>query len=244
MNVLSVASEGTGTNGPANGGKRILVVGDLRWQLMEEPISLENFNSMPRLQPEFFSCGLSLCKPTHSPVVFNNQTEVTLYSTIRVRYRFKFFMAKETEESCMNQWVFCTMKDNRNIGSFSVVPPTNADFILKVYAGVEDILDDDGATLNHVASFFLICEKARRNPVPWPLNNMAWGPTPFFYECGLEPMNQTGPVIVTWGGRKIIYFEKIFDIMIVLQVFDAEGNILDLKGIQGSATMLTSSEAS
>lgn len=65
--------------------------------------------------------------------------------------------------------------------------------------------------------------------MPWPLHDVAWGPTPRLYESGLDPVNQTGPVIVTWGGKKLIYFEKAYDIMLTFQVFDSNGDLLDLK---------------
>ncbi|KAG7174817.1 Hillarin-like 2 [Homarus americanus] len=204
-----------------------------RWQLLDSPLSLEDFNSLPNVMPEFWSCGLKLCRPKHNPVVFRNQTEITVIAPTLIRYKYKFFPATETEESCINQWVFCTLKEGGAIGSFTILPPVNADYILKIYAGNEELLDDEGSALDHVVSFLLICEKARRYPVPWPTHDVAWGPTPRLYECGLDPVNQIGPVIVTWGGKKLIYFEKACDVMVMFQVFDTEGHMLDLKGIVG-----------
>ena len=81
--------------------------------------------------------------------------------------------------------------------------------------------------------------QARRYPVPWPLHDVAWGPSPRLYQCGLDPVNQSGPVIVTWGGKKVVYFEKAIDVMLMFQVFDAGGNQLDHK-VSPASTPTTS----
>ncbi|XP_042874319.1 kyphoscoliosis peptidase-like isoform X1 [Penaeus japonicus] len=204
-----------------------------RWQLLEAPISLEDFNALPKVMPGFWEVGLRLNKPMHCPVVFRQQTEVKISASTLIRYKYKFFRSNETEDACINQWVFCTLKEDNAMGSFIVVPPEPAEYILKVYAGPEELLDDENAALDHAVTFLLVCEKARRHPVPWPLHDVAWGPTPRLYECGLDPLNQSGPVIVTWGGKKLIYFDKAFEILIMFQVFDAEGHMLEVKGIIG-----------
>ncbi|XP_069975224.1 uncharacterized protein [Penaeus vannamei] len=204
-----------------------------RWQLLESPLSLEEFNSLPKVMPGFWEVGLRLNKPTDCPVVFRMQTEVKISAMALVRYKYKFFPASETEDACINQWVFCSLKEDNAVGSFIVVPPEPSEYVLKVYAGPEELLDDENAALDHVVTFLLVCEKARRHPVPWPLHDVAWGPTPRLYECGLDPLNQSGPVIITWGGKKLIYFDKAFEVLIMFQVFDAEGQMLEVKGIIG-----------
>ncbi|XP_063880201.1 kyphoscoliosis peptidase-like isoform X2 [Scylla paramamosain] len=204
-----------------------------RWQLLEEPLNLEEFNALPKVLPEFWSCGLRLHRPLHNPVVVRNQIEVTLMAPTLIRYKYKFFPDDQGEDSCINQWVFCTLKEGGGQGSFTVIPPECANYVLKIYAGPEQLLDDNEGALDHVVSFLLMCEKARRYPVPWPLHDVAWGPSPRLYQCGLDPVNQSGPVIVTWGGKKVVYFEKALDVMLMFQVFDANGNQLDHKGLLG-----------
>ncbi|XP_047502409.1 uncharacterized protein LOC125047906 [Penaeus chinensis] len=204
-----------------------------RWQLLESPLDLETFNSLPKVMPGFWEVGLRLNKPTHCPVAFKQQTEVKISASALIRYKYKFFPSNETEDACINQWVFCSLKEDNAVGSFIVVPPEPSEYVLKVYAGPEELLDDENAALDHAVTFLLVCEKARRHPVPWPLHDVAWGPTPRLYECGLDPLNQSGPVIIAWGGKKLIYFDKAFEVLIMFQVFDAEGQMLDVKGIIG-----------
>lgn len=70
--------------------------------------------------------------------------------------------------------------------------------------------------------------------MPWPLHDVAWGPTPRLYECGIDPVNQQGPTIVTWGGKKLLTFEKAFDVMLMFQLFDAKGDALEQKVSEGA----------
>ena len=59
----------------------------------------------------------------------------------------------------LNQWVFCTLKDEGALGCFTVVPPAEGEYHLKIYAHPESEVVDDDAKLDHVASFILIAEK-------------------------------------------------------------------------------------
>ncbi|XP_068216125.1 uncharacterized protein [Palaemon carinicauda] len=204
-----------------------------RWQLLDRPLTLDEFNALPKVMPEFWECRLRLDRPKISPVTFKIQTEITLSSNVLIRYKYKFFQADEGEDESINQWVFCTMKDNGAKGSFVIQPPEPSHYILKIYAGIEELLEDEGSALPHVVTFLLHCEKARRHPMAWPLHDVAWGPTPRLYECGLDPVNQLSAVITTWGGRKSIYFEKAFEILAMFQIFDSDGQLLEPKGILG-----------
>ena len=47
------------------------------------------------------------------------------------------------------------------MGSFTVIPPQNITYILKIYAGPEQLLEDNEGTLDHIVSFSLVCEKVR-----------------------------------------------------------------------------------
>ena len=57
--------------------------------------------------------------------------------------------------------MFCTLKEGGGQGSFTVIPPESANYVLKIYAGPEQLLDDNEGALDHVVSFLLKCEKVR-----------------------------------------------------------------------------------
>ena len=67
----------------------------------------------------------------------------------------------------------------------------------------------------------------RKFAVPWPLSDVAWGDTPRLYDCGLDPVNQEGAMITTWGGRRVIIYEKVCDVLLTFQVFDVDGNSIE-----------------
>lgn len=62
-------------------------------------MTLDEFNALPKVLPEFWSCGLRLHRPNHSPVVFKNQIEVTLTASTLIRYKYKFFPAGQVSNA-------------------------------------------------------------------------------------------------------------------------------------------------
>ena len=75
----------------------------------------------------------------------------------------------------------------------------------------------------------LIFTQTRKYPVPWPISDVPWGNTPRLYDCGLDPLNQPGPTIITWGGRSVIIYEKACEVLLTFQVFDVNGKTIEQK---------------
>ena len=69
----------------------------------------------------------------------------------------------------------------------------------------------------------------RKYFVPWPVHDGAWGPNPRMYQCGLDLVSEAGPTLVSWGGRKHLTFEKAFDVLLMFQLFDRDGNNINIK---------------
>ena len=65
-----------------------------RWQLLKEPVSLENFLVQPLLTGLFFDYALRL-EPelTHPIVVHEKKATLNVWAWEPVRYRYKFFPA-------------------------------------------------------------------------------------------------------------------------------------------------------
>jgi hypothetical protein len=65
-----------------------------RWQLLKEPVSLENFLVQPLLTGNFFDYSLRL-EPelTHPIIVHEKKTTINIWAWEPVRYRYKFFPA-------------------------------------------------------------------------------------------------------------------------------------------------------
>lgn len=74
-----------------------------------------------------------------------------------------------------------------------------------------------------------VLEQPRKYITPWPIHDGAWGPNPRMYQCGLDLISEPGPTIVSWGGRTTLTFEKAFDVLLMFQLCDKNGEKVDHK---------------
>ncbi|KAG1683796.1 Solute carrier organic anion transporter family member 1C1 [Nymphon striatum] len=208
------------------------------WQLLEKSFSLDLFNQLPKVTPYFFTCNVRVRSPAppKNPVKFKNQVEIKLASHDVLRYKYKLYSADDSSENnTMNNFVFCQLKEDRLVGSFAVSPPIEGVYFLKLYAKPEKELagDDTNSSLQCVATFLLECEKSRKYIQHYPINDMPWGPTQAMYNFNMRLMNQSGPVIVTWGGRRQFTFEVNHPMVFQEQLYNADNEQLDHKNILG-----------
>ena len=85
----------------------------------------------------------------------------------------------------------------------------------------------DSSSLPVVATFLLRCSRSRKHPQPFPLNELPWGPTQAFYDFKMRILNQSGPVISTWGGKRKLVIETSEAMLIQHQMLDADGMEMD-----------------
>lgn len=104
-----------------------------RWQLLDKPIRLEEFNSFPKVNENFFEYNLSIRSRIHNPLEFRISTEIKIGSHEAMRYKYKLYPAEEVENSSLNHYVFCQLKEDRLVGSFMISPPFEGRFLLKVF---------------------------------------------------------------------------------------------------------------
>ncbi|XP_018016613.1 hillarin [Hyalella azteca] len=202
-----------------------------RWQLMDVPISLDLFNSFPMITPHFWKCGLRFRKQRTSPFIFSQHGDLQLASSVYMRYKYSFYPADEAESDVMNRWVFASLKEGGAVVTFSMTPNTTAPLVLRILAQPEDDIETDDTPLGHVVSFLVICTKPRKYFIPYPPHDGVWGANPRLYQCGLDLVSEPGPLLVSWGGRKHLTFEKAFDVLLMFQLCDKDGNNVELKGI-------------
>lgn len=108
-----------------------------RWQLLDHPITLDEFNEMPKVTPYFFQLSLQIRSRPQNPIVFRVQTEVKIGSHEAIRYKYKLYPSHELENDSLNQYVFCQLKEDRRVGAFTVTPPIEGRYYLKVRQGPE-----------------------------------------------------------------------------------------------------------
>lgn len=87
----------------------------------------------------------------------------------------------------------------------------------------------DNTGLPFVVSLMLECERARKYLEPYPLNELPWGPTQAFFDFKMKLLNQAGPTISTWGGKRKIIFDTLETMLVTHQMFDSDGMEMDIR---------------
>lgn len=103
-----------------------------RWQLLDKPLSLAEFNALPKVTEFFFEYNLNIRSKIQNPLEFRISTEIKIGGHEAMRFKYKLYPAEEIENSSLNHYVFCQLKEDRLVGSFMVSPPLEGRFYLKV----------------------------------------------------------------------------------------------------------------
>ncbi|XP_077520410.1 uncharacterized protein LOC144130354 [Amblyomma americanum] len=212
-----------------------------RWQLLDKPLTLNEFNSLPKVTPHFFQLNMRLRTRPQNPIMFRVRTELRLASHEPMRYKFKLYPSDETENATLNNYVFCHLLEDRCVACFGVTPPTEGRYFLKIYANRERdmraaTVTEGGATaasasLQNIGIFLLDCVRAKKYLMPYPLNEVPWGPTQAFYDYNMRLVDQTGPVIVSWGAKRKLTIDLSESMLVSHQLLDSDGVEMDLKGM-------------
>ncbi len=104
----------------------------IRWQLLDKPLTIDEFNCLPKVAPYFFDLNLKIRTKPQNPVIFRISTKIKIGAHEAMRYKYKLYPADEVENSSLNHYVFCQLKEDRLVGSFAVTPPIEGRFFLKV----------------------------------------------------------------------------------------------------------------
>ncbi|XP_054722581.1 kyphoscoliosis peptidase-like [Uloborus diversus] len=200
-----------------------------RWQLLDKPLKLDEFNALPKVTPFFFEYNIRIRSRPQNPIVFRVQTELKLTAHKPTRYKYKLYSVEDRENGALNNYVFCQLKEDRLLGSFAISPPTEGMYYFKVYARPEWQMYED-TTLKNVAIFLLECVRAKKHVQPYPVHDVPWGPAQSFFDFKMKLVNQIGPTIVTWGGKRKLVLETASAMLITQQLFDVSGKEMDTRG--------------
>ncbi|KAI1309461.1 Kyphoscoliosis peptidase [Halotydeus destructor] len=217
-----------------NGGDPLFCRPFSRWQLLDKQLTLDDFNGLPKVTPFFFEFNLKVRSKLTNPIEFRVQTEIKIGAHEAMRYKYKLYPTDEVENSSLNHYAFCQLKEDRMVGSFIITPPIEGRYFLKVYSKPErEMLEGstDSSSLHSVATFLMVCNRARKYLEPFPLNELPWGPTQAFYDFKMKVHNQIGPIISSWGGKRRLIMESIETMLITNQIFDSEGMEMDIRTI-------------
>ena len=99
-----------------------------QWQLLENPLSKEEFEERPFLRSGFFDLGLGLCNQLNGTITASGMVDISLYSPQNV-----YLMAELEQNGHKLSGYKPSLKRTGEIYSIFVVLPTSGDYILKIF---------------------------------------------------------------------------------------------------------------
>lgn len=105
---------------------------------MDKQLTLNDFNNLPKVTPNYFEFNLKIRTKLQSPITFRVQTEIKIGAHEPMRYKYKLYSTDEVENSSLNHYAFCQLKEDRLVGSFIMMPPVEGRYFLKVRCTVRE----------------------------------------------------------------------------------------------------------
>lgn len=207
---------------------------DKQWQLLERPITLDEFENMPHIKPEFFTYGLEIV--SHHSVIIYGQGEVNIrlrYPALKQKLDFDFilqFESGEEEEYKGTKLNRYGMQESvEGIASFRFRLPIKESYILSIY--VKEYKPENIVSLHEVCEYKIVQEEVsitELHPFP-PCTYLNWGPSSYFYRYGLTTNQQTAQISTMDGKAELqIIIPKQMQFMTKLKHNDR--NDADLEG--------------
>ncbi|XP_052771924.1 uncharacterized protein LOC128211311 [Mya arenaria] len=181
---------------------------DPKWQLLERTVSLEEFENMPHMKPQFFKYGLEFV--SHRTAVVYGRGEISIrlrYPAHRLVVAFNFSIQFENGDE-----EYKGVKLNRygmqesvgGVASFRLRLPQKGAYILYIYAK-EDTPENKDNVYAQVCEYKIEQEEVNK-PEPEPLPPCAylnWGPGAAFFRYGLATYQQTATVLTRDGKAEL-----------------------------------------
>lgn len=169
---------------------------DGKWQLLERPVSLEEFENMPHMKPQFFKYGLEFAN--HRTAVIHGRGEVYVrlrYPAHRIIVAFNFTIQFENGEeeyrgTKLNKYGMQESMDG--IASFRLRLPVKGSYILYIYAK-EDTPENKDNVYAQVCEYKVVLDDvAVPAPDPFPpCAYLNWGPGSAFFKYGLQTLQKS-----------------------------------------------------
>lgn len=182
---------------------------DDQWQLLERPITLEEFENMPHIKYQFFRYGLQFL--SHHSVIIYGRGEVNVrlgYPANKVAVNFDFsleFESGEEEEYKGTKLNRYGMQESvEGIASFRLRIPVKGSYIFSIYAK-EYTPENKVNVYSKVCGYKIIQEEVSlTEPHPFPpCAYLNWGPSTYFYRYGLATNQQTAQILIRDGKAEL-----------------------------------------
>ena len=172
-----------------------------QWQLLDEPIDIEEFNHKPSLTEKSRELGLKLISHREPIVYFDKEVTITFGTdaiplsniTADLRTETLNLTADLRTETLKEANKYrCIQRLNGKEFSIRVVPPEKGEYMLTVFGKSKDYLH---AKFRKLIEYTLRCESVYEEPVVFPDHFKAWGPEPNYSELGFTDSIQELSVV-------------------------------------------------
>lgn len=178
------------------------------WQLMDQPITLQEFEDLPLLRSTFFHFGLGLEGNAASIVDCNDRGEVKLQllspPNVGFHYELSFFKSGNTSVSSKEGKVplgrYLMMFTDGDTTTFHFLAPQKGTYLLDIFASTypsyEMCQKQEATKYINVCRFKINCADIDKVPIPLPdCAPGEWGPTKGVKLIGLLPLSHMYAVI-------------------------------------------------
>ncbi|XP_062611451.1 uncharacterized protein LOC134273277 isoform X2 [Saccostrea cucullata] len=181
---------------------------DPQWQLLERPITLEEFENMPHMKPQFFKYGLEFVSHRTAVIYGRGELNVRLrYPAHKLAVAFNFTVQfengdEEYKGAKLNR--FGMQESVGGIASFRLRLPVKGSYILYIYAK-EDTPENKDNVYAQVCEYKIVQEEVSvPEPLPFPpCAYLNWGPGTSFYRYGLATYQQTAQILTRDGKAEL-----------------------------------------
>lgn len=174
------------------------------WQLLERPVTLEEFENLVPIKSAFFKYGLSVVSHRNA-IIHVEEGELTIVigcskgSNLAFTFNLAHYEIGEDYHGVpLNQFAMNYQLEGNSC--FRVRLPESGSYQLVIYAKETTPSQDTGGMFSGVCEYEIISGKPQSNPLPFPpCAHNTWGPGDSYHDYNVTPL-QKGVIIETVNG--------------------------------------------
>ncbi|XP_069681616.1 hillarin [Periplaneta americana] len=184
------------------------------WQLLKNPITLQDFEELPFVRSLFFRYGLYFPDTNTKAVMYTDSTGAAtvriampahMQSSLIFHYNLKFYDSDGDGFDGVSLKRFVMQSVVGNIVAFRVHAPCSGAFLLDIFANAvtpKEYLTGEPMKFKSVCKFKIACEELQTVMVPLPdCASGEWGPTKATRLFGLVPITHQDALV--FAGREL-----------------------------------------
>ncbi|XP_035682636.1 uncharacterized protein LOC118420037 [Branchiostoma floridae] len=195
------------------------------WQLIENPVPLQIFESHVKCTSAFFALRLFLLSH-HNGLVHTENGEVDIYiglpshATTNKHLEFTYNLKTKEEQS---RWRgikldrFVSQQRMKGAVVFTLRPPEKGKFLFEPYVGLGGSKDSF-----RICEYIVVCDQAKdiTDNAPLPDYKGSWGPGKEVVSKGLTPVTHPSPYVQCEDGKAEVEFKMEQDVKLTAKLFE------------------------